>query len=656
MAAQIALVIALAIGGSDRAFSQVQGLNDPKPRTASSDGTPRAVSAKATNSTARMSTVTPPRAGAASSLSLARSEALLTAPSEPGSQQPELLPSTVSPAIERFMKTAGRDLPPPPPLTASTPARITQPATAPTTPASITVARGAQESRGMPPASPLSPSVQPRAPQAGLSTASPSPLVVDLKLKPAPLEASDVRLPINLATALRLSDARPLIVAAAQASAWVAEAQLTRAKVLWIPTAMFGADITRHDGGGPDFNKGIMTAPSVNYFMAGAGADLMVNLTDAIYEPLVARQVLNAAHWDIQSAKNDALIQTADAYFDLHWHRGKFVGSLYTVERGRELVERVNQLSRELVPKDEVDRARNMLADLEQRAVSARQDWRVASANLTQVLRLDPRAIVVPLEHDHTQITLIDPGRDLLDLMRVAFANRPELHSRQARVAAAEAAIQREKMRPLLPVVLVNGFQTPNMYLQAGLFGLGPNSSLNQFRGRNDVSLQLMWQLESFGLGNIARVKQQRGKESQAIVDLRKKQDEVVADVTRAQARVQSAAARVLQADRTLRAGIITFNGHLEGLEQTRRFGNVLVLTFRPQEAVYALEQLYISFEEYFRTVSEYNRAQFDLFHALGYPAREVTQMTIPGEIKPVNTNRPAYLPPVGNGPPPASR
>src|SRR5262245_42293287 len=89
------------------------------------------------------------------------------------------------------------------------------------------------------------------------------------KLGSAPLHPSDLPLPINLATALRLSDARPLVVASAQASVWVAEAQLTRAKVLWIPTLMFGFDYIRHDGGGPDFNKGILTAPSVNFFYGG---------------------------------------------------------------------------------------------------------------------------------------------------------------------------------------------------------------------------------------------------------------------------------------------------------------------------------------------------------------------------------------------------
>src|SRR5262249_51275713 len=36
---------------------------------------------------------------------------------------------------------------------------------------------------------------------------------MDVKLKPAPLEPTDFRFPINLATALRLSDARALIVA-----------------------------------------------------------------------------------------------------------------------------------------------------------------------------------------------------------------------------------------------------------------------------------------------------------------------------------------------------------------------------------------------------------------------------------------------------------
>ena len=477
-----------------------------------------------------------------------------------------------------------------------------------------------------------------------------------LRLQAAPLEPTDRALPINLAAALRLADARPLVVAAAQASTWVAEAQLARAKVLWVPQLNLGFDYIRHDGGGPDFNKGILTAPSVNFFYAGGGLGQIVATTDVIFEPLAARRVLDARHWDVQAAKNDALLATAAAYFRVHQARGMYAGVLYAVQRGHDLIGRIAELAGDLTSEDEVARARNLVADLEQRAASAREAWRVASADLTQVLRLDPRAVIVPLEPDHLQITLIDPARSLDDLIPIGLTNRPELAANQALVQATLARLRREKMRPLTPSIMINGFQTPYEMLQAGIFGIGPNSSLNQWAGRMDISLQPLWQLEGMGLGNLARIKEQRGEQSKAIIEVFRVQDMVAADVTRAVARLQSAAARVGQAERSLREAIIAFNGNFEGLGQTRRFGDVLVLVSRPQEVVYALQLLKLSIDEYFTTVAEYNRAQFELYHALGYPARELACLKPPGVAAPVDTTRPAYLPPVGHGPPPATR
>ena len=105
-----------------------------------------------------------------------------------------------------------------------------------------------------------------------------------------------------------------------------------------------------------------------------------------------------------------------------------------------------------------------------------------------------------------------------------------------------------------------------------------------------------------------------------------------------------------------MRTAIITFNGNFEGLQQTTRFGDVLVLVNRPQEAVYALELMKLAFDEYFTTVADYNRAQFEMFHALGYPGPRnrgrPARRAISSRWRPA---RPAYLPPVGNGPPPAT-
>jgi outer membrane protein TolC len=482
--------------------------------------------------------------------------------------------------------------------------------------------------------------------------------------------------PINLATALRLSEARPLIIAAAQASAWVAEAQFEKAKVLWIPNLVLNAAYYRHDGPGPDFNGGVNIPPGINalgqpdprsfgkpldqnfnWFIAGASLYQVVAMTDAIFQPLAMRQNLNARRWDIQTAKNDALLMTATAYFNVHKFRGQYAGALYTVEEGRRLLAKINTLSADLVPRVEIDRARNLLAFLEAQAVSARENWRVSSADLTQVLRLDPRAVVEPLERDHLQITLIDPARSLDDLIPIGLLNRPELASQQAAIQEAMVRVRQEKMRPVLPIILITGLQTPGgMPTQAGIFGTGHGGNLNNWAFRDDISTQLVWQLNSFGFGNLALVKKRRGEQSQATAQLFQIQDGVASEITQAQASLQSAAARVVQAERALQTGLVTFQRNLEGLGQTRRFENMLELVYRPQEAIFQLKMLKQAFDEYFATVADYNIAQFQLFHALGYPAEEIASFRPPDGTVPVDTARPAYLPAVGTGPPPATR
>ena len=491
-----------------------------------------------------------------------------------------------------------------------------------------------------------------------------------------PLEPGDLHFPINLATALRLADARPLIVASAQASAWVAEAQLQKAKVLWLPAFMMNAAYFRHDGYGPDFNGGINVPQglnafgqpvvgsfgkplnqNLNWFISGVSLYQAIAVTDAIFQPLASRQDLNAKRWDIQTAKNEALLETARAYFNVHRFRGQYTAALYCVDQGRKLLEKIDTLKSDLIPAVEVDRARNQLADLEQLAVSHREEWRVASADLTQVLRLDPRAVVVPLEQDHLQITLIEPSRSLDDLIPIGLTNRPELAAQQALIQAALVRIRQEKMRPLLPLITISGFQTPGgMTTEASIFGTGNGGKLNLWSFRDDISTQLIWQLQNMGFGNMALIKKRRGEQSRATAALFQIQDMVAEEVTQSQAILQSAAARVVQAERSLQMSLITFQKNLEGLGQTRRFENVLELIYRPQEVVYALQLLKVAFDEYFDTVAEYNIAQFQLFHALGYPAQEIERFRPPDGLAPVDTSRPNYLPPVGTGPPPATR
>src|SRR5208283_1390593 len=113
--------------------------------------------------------------------------------------------------------------------------------------------------------------------------------------------ATDRPLPINLATALYLSNARPLVIAFAQNSVELAAAQLQRAKVLWLPNLNAGVDYFHHEGA-DQTTPGLIIQDTKSYFAAGAGATFDFGITDAIFLPLVARQQLFAREFDLQAA------------------------------------------------------------------------------------------------------------------------------------------------------------------------------------------------------------------------------------------------------------------------------------------------------------------------------------------------------------------
>ena len=100
-------------------------------------------------------------------------------------------------------------------------------------------------------------------------------------------------LPINLATALQLADVRAVDVAAAAERVRVAAAVLEQAQVLWLPTVTVGGDYSRHDGRNQD-TQGNVFDNSRSSMMIGAGTGIgpaaVLNVCDAIFAPLVARQ------------------------------------------------------------------------------------------------------------------------------------------------------------------------------------------------------------------------------------------------------------------------------------------------------------------------------------------------------------------------------
>jgi outer membrane protein TolC len=480
-----------------------------------------------------------------------------------------------------------------------------------------------------------------------LSDAAPNAVPVPL----FQVRSGDKPLPINLATALRLSYARPLIIAAAQASEEVAAADLALARVQWLPNINMGGSFYNHVGGAQG-NSGTFVDNQRNQGLVGAGASAIVSTTDAVFLPLAARQVVRSRNAVVQAARNDSLLIVAEAYFNVQQARGRLVGADDSVAKARSLVTTIRALSDGLVAPIEVNRAQTLLASLEQSYAAAQGSWGAASAELTRVLRLDPTAMVLPMEPPHLQVTLISPDRMVDELIPIGLLTRPELASQRALVEAALTRLKQERIRPLLPSVVLYGGPAPSAfggYLMGGAFFSSSGGQQAPTVGRNDVNVQLLWTLQNMGLGNRALVRERRAEQEQMLIELFRTQDNVAGEIARIHAELEAAAARIPEAEIGVQQAQISFAGNLKGLAQTTRFGDILTLVNRPQEVVAALQQLATAYDNYFIAINDFNRAQFRLFHALGYPAGILACHRTPGVVQPIDTSRPQPLPPVLN-------
>ncbi len=424
-------------------------------------------------------------------------------------------------------------------------------------------------------------------------------------------------LPINLATAMRLAGARPLDIAAATAEVEQSLAELLQAKALWIPNLNAGVDYFRHDGVQQNLFTGANFIKGRQSLMAGGGPTLSVGLTDAIFAPLAARQVVAARRADLQAARNDVLLQVSQAFFDLQAARGRLLGIGAAIVRSEMLVRFATGLAPALIAPLEINRAQTELQSLRQTQQAAIRDLRVASARLAEVLLLEPGDLLEPVEPPFLQVTLVSSDCSPNELIPIALNNRPELASRRDLLIAAHELLRREKNRPLLPNLIVTSPATSTGLISGGNFSAGPNGSIGSNGGRFDIEVAAVWQLQNGGVGNVGLIRQRRAEQNLASIEVTRTVYRVKSEVSQAVARLQTARVRVVETEEGVRQAIESADKNFIGLrETTRPAGELLRLIVRPQEVVQAIEALNTAYQQYSLAVNDYNVAQFELYRA----------------------------------------
>jgi len=444
-----------------------------------------------------------------------------------------------------------------------------------------------------------------------------------------PLIAGQVVEPIDLAGALRLAGARDLDIAIAHEVVAQAIANWSEARALWLPSIYLGPNWIRHDGQAQMVEGGVRSisksalflgataaggASATGPVLAGGPAPVtgltsILRISDAIFTPLAARQVVSARQFGLQAVTNDVLLSVAEAYFDLQNASGRLAIA-------REAVANAEMLSD--LTESYVRSGKGLPAD-HQRSIAERDRQRrnieaavgqleIASAELVRIVRLDPRIVVAPLEPPEAMFRLVPDDAPLDELIPTALRSRPELAEAQALVQATLVRLRQARLRPLIPSVAFR--------FSGGGFGGGVNGFFGHFGARSDTDVNLFWELQNLGFADRAIARRNASEQRAALLQQLKVQDRVAAEVVATHKARLAAARQVTEAGRAVTAALESFRLNLVNIRQAVNLPSAT----RPIEVLQPIQALVQARTDYLDAVQAYNRAQFRLYRALGQP------------------------------------
>jgi outer membrane protein TolC len=425
-------------------------------------------------------------------------------------------------------------------------------------------------------------------------------------------------LPIDLPTALRLANAGNLQVALAREQIRQALARVEQANALWLPSIRGGTNYNRHEGSiqavaGNQFN----TSRGAFYSGLGAGgfgaASPLVpgvyanfHLTDAIFQPLAARQFAAGQQRAAAAATNDALLNVSLGYLELLRANQDLAIGLQIREDAQRLANLTADYARtgEGLQSD-ADRLQAELAIRRNDVLRAEEARNVASARLAQLLHIDPTVVLEPVEPTVVPIDLVPGDVELRELVAQGLSRRPELAESRFLVGEAVQRLRRERFAPLIPSVLVGG--------SYGAMSSGINANFAPGTGRLDVDAVAYWEMRNLGFGEAAARHGAQSNVRQAQVRQLATLDLVAREITEAHAQCEARRAQIAIAREGVEAAANSYQRNMDRIQDAKGL---------PIEALQSIQALALARREYLRTLVDYDAAQFALSRALGWPVQ----------------------------------
>jgi outer membrane protein TolC len=433
--------------------------------------------------------------------------------------------------------------------------------------------------------------------------------------------------PIDLAGVLRLAGARDLDIAIARQQVCRAVAELQHARALWLPSIFLGPTWYRLDGqvqtitgqvittGRSSLSIGALAASPNNYLAPPPGSGYpplnglssVLRLSDAIFIPRAARRDLAASQADEQAATNDALLAAAERYLDLLLAAGQLAIEREAASNARLLSEITGSYAKSGAGlQADYERALTELGRRRANIEEAVGRLEVASANLVELLVLEPNQVLAPIEPAETVYRLLPEETPLDQWIVLGLHQRPELASAQQLVEATLLRLQQARLRPLVPSMAFS--------YAGGGFGGGHNGFFGNFGGRGDATVSVFWELQNLGFTDRAIAHKSRAEHQIAALRFLKIENQVAAEVTSAYKTGVAASRRMAQTAPAVMSALESLRLNAINIQR----GAGLPGATRPIEVLQPIQALVQARRDYLDAVISHNQSQFRLYRAVG--------------------------------------
>lgn len=424
-------------------------------------------------------------------------------------------------------------------------------------------------------------------------------------------------MPLDLPTALGMTEGQNPRVAFAQAQIAQSQAVHEQARALWLPSIRGGMNYNKHDGQIQQIDGNVFTASrsaafgGLGAFSVTTGAPSFPGVwayfhtADAIFQRRITGYALDARESQATAVANDQLMETALAYLTLLEAAQRKAIAAETLRHGEELAKLTSDFARTGAGNQaDADRAVAALALLQNELLRAEEATTVASARLAQQLSSDPSLVIVPQETSIVPIDLVPIDTlAMADLVAAGLSNRPELSASRSLVCEAVNRLRREEHAPWLPSILLG--------MTYGNFSGGTGGQITNGGQRFDIDGIAYWELRNMGFGEQAARNNARAQIQQARMREVETLDLVAREIVEGHAQVQARQRQIAVSEQGIAAAQHSYERNLERIRNAQGL---------PIEVLQSIQALDAARREYLRAVVDYNTAQFRLHRALGWP------------------------------------